>query len=796
MKTQAITIAVLALLLGAQAGLIKPPPGSAAELIKPEPGKDGELLKPAPGLEGELLKPAPGAGGSLSKPAPGTGGSLIKPAPGSEGELIKPAPGAGGSLSKPAPGTGGSLIKPAPGSEGELIKPAPGAGGSLSKPAPGTGGSLIKPAPGSEGELIKPAPGAGGSLSKPAPGTGGSLIKPAPGSEGELIKPAPGTGGALTKPAPGSEGGLIKPAPGQDEELIKPLPGTGGELIKPLPGTGGELIKPLPGTGGELIKPLPGTGGELIKPLPLDPLPGGDLVKPQPLPETGDELTKPSPGNGGSLVKPAPGTGGGLIKPAPGTGGSLIKPAPGGDGSLIKPAPGSDDDVELTRPLPPTNSDLTKPAPETRIVLPHLVLSPELEYALQNAQIFISSRILKASKNRLIPTETDLALDDIYLTIDDDISVQLSDLRLVNVPHIDVTAVKPNLEFLNLALDVDLGTLQVGGKFEVTSKNVFSDIPVFSSGEIILRNSDVKAIGKVGLSIDGDYFKTINYDILYEGTGAYLSVSYKKDEKRVVSGLDVGDQEAKVVEHINKHLQKVLNSLLKNQIENILGGIPVDNLIGESKAAQTYRGHARALRAVANEYVDAVLGEVHSYIEDNQLTELAIPDIEASFSKEILWITWHGRFGTSQGGAKDLGSVTRTGDISLDFDSTTGAITVFGNLGLSELDVKYNKYEAQFMGVGPSGTVGVHIGQNSVFLKVSLLLAIEPVISLQDFHIEYAKDISIEVTGLGVLDWLVSNIATWVVSLFNDQIVGSVDSHLQDYVSSILPTVDPYRYFS
>jgi hypothetical protein len=43
------------------------------------------------------------------------------------------------------------------------------------------------------------------------------------------------------------------------------------------------------------------------------------------------------------------------------------------------------------------------------------------------------------------------------------------------------------------------------------------------------------------------------------------------------------------------------------------------------------------------------------------------------------------------------------------------------------------------MGVGPSGTVGAHIGQNSLFLKVNLILAIEPVISLQDFHIEYAK---------------------------------------------------------
>jgi len=57
------------------------------------------------------------------------------------------------------------------------------------------------------------------------------------------------------------------------------------------------------------------------------------------------------------------------------------------------------------------------------------------------------------------------------------------------------------------------------------------------------------------------------------------------------------------------------------------------------------------------------------------------------------------------------------------------------------------------------------------------------------------RDIKIEVTGLGVLDWLVSSISTWVVGLFNDQIISIVDSHLQSYVSSILPTVDPNRFF-
>jgi hypothetical protein len=45
--------------------------------------------------------------------------------------------------------------------------------------------------------------------------------------------------------------------------------------------------------------------------------------------------------------------------------------------------------------------------------------------------------------------------------------------------------VKPNLEFLNLGLDIGLGTLQVAGNFEIINKNVFSEIPVSSSGELM-----------------------------------------------------------------------------------------------------------------------------------------------------------------------------------------------------------------------------------------------------------------------------------------------------------------------
>jgi hypothetical protein len=43
------------------------------------------------------------------------------------------------------------------------------------------------------------------------------------------------------------------------------------------------------------------------------------------------------------------------------------------------------------------------------------------------------------------------------------------------------------------------------------------------------------------------------------------------------------------------------------------------------------------------------------------------------------------------------------------------------------------------MGIGPSGTLAAHVGSNSIFLKVELLLANETSITLEDIHVEYAK---------------------------------------------------------
>ena len=58
-------------------------------------------------------------------------------------------------------------------------------------------------------------------------------------------------------------------------------------------------------------------------------------------------------------------------------------------------------------------------------------------------------------------------------------------MKLLNVPSIDLTSVNPNLEFLNVALNIDFGTVYVGGNFEIISKNTLAEVPVTSSGEFV-----------------------------------------------------------------------------------------------------------------------------------------------------------------------------------------------------------------------------------------------------------------------------------------------------------------------
>ena len=49
----------------------------------------------------------------------------------------------------------------------------------------------------------------------------------------------------------------------------------------------------------------------------------------------------------------------------------------------------------------------------------------------------------------------------------------------------------------------------------------------------------------------------------------------------------------------------------------------------------TSREHTRALRALANDFVDDLLVLVHGFVVDNGLSEIAIPEIRQGFEQDV-----------------------------------------------------------------------------------------------------------------------------------------------------------------
>lgn len=57
--------------------------------------------------------------------------------------------------------------------------------------------------------------------------------------------------------------------------------------------------------------------------------------------------------------------------------------------------------------------------------------------------------------------------------------------------------------------------------------------------------------------------------------------------------------------------------------------------------------------------------------------------------------------------------------------------------------------------------------------------------SLSNF-VDHFRELVVEVTGLGLLNWLVSKIATWVVGLTRDKVLDDLQKKYDAYIKSIL----------
>jgi hypothetical protein len=116
--------------------------------------------------------------------------------------------------------------------------------------------------------------------------------------------------------------------------------------------------------------------------------------------------------------------------------------------------------------------------------------------------------------------------------------------------------------------------------------------------------------------------------------------------------------------------------------------------------------------------VDFILPIVRETLQKTGHTSIKIPDVDESFTTDIVFFPVNGRFRAENGWLMNLSTVYRTSDAIATLVDTT--LTVVCGFGLQMLEFGFNQYEANLGLIEASGTITGVIPHNSVTAQVSV----------------------------------------------------------------------------
>uniref|UniRef100_A0A1B6EC04 Lipid-binding serum glycoprotein N-terminal domain-containing protein n=1 Tax=Clastoptera arizonana TaxID=38151 RepID=A0A1B6EC04_9HEMI len=185
-------------------------------------------------------------------------------------------------------------------------------------------------------------------------------------------------------------------------------------------------------------------------------------------------------------------------------------------------------------------------------------------------------------------------------------------------------------------------------------------------------------------------------------------------------------------------------------------------------------GNTKNLGLETNDIVDSLLSANINFIFDIILkhyktrlinegqTEIPISDFEKQFSTKVFIISLEGHMLFSKGSLKNLSSIQRTGDASIDKIGTDFIITA--HLGISNFQVTFEHYELSLMGITQNGRISATVGENSVCIKISVTLTPKCTVELKSLDLENINDVEVYISDLGPFTSLTDYVTSWVIS--------------------------------
>merc|ERR1712126_572123 len=185
----------------------------------------------------------------------------------------------------------------------------------------------------------------------------------------------------------------------------------------------------------------------------------------------------------------------------------------------------------------------------------------------------------------------------------------------------------------------------------------------------------------------------------------------------------------------------------------------------------------------SDNYIDEVLANLRDMVITNNLDPAELPDAETGFSDTVLGITWHGSAKLYNGKFWGLSTIARTGDTSFNVDGTKVRLTA--HVGVNRPSAHYDA-RAEFMGISVGAGVTADIADFEIYLDAEMDILDGAGLQLTNFAISHVGKITVDVSGLGPLNWILETLVSFVDTFLKDWIVSLVEGPLKDLIQDLL----------
>lgn len=184
--------------------------------------------------------------------------------------------------------------------------------------------------------------------------------------------------------------------------------------------------------------------------------------------------------------------------------------------------------------------------------------------------------------------------------------------------------------------------------------------------------------------------------------------------------------------------------------------------------------------------MDVILDELKFYLKNHHDTVVVIPPLSTGFEYDIIGIPITGQFNATDGEFTNPATIKRQGDVNVTHSPELNKITISMTVTFSQMQVSFKKYTASIIGISESGAINVTVTNNSLFMEITLTFVPHCIVSISKLEIRQMSGILVDITGLGFLNGLQSEIISWVLESYRISFTDIIENIIQEKIQEEL----------